>query len=340
MNGSNTSKPEFSIIIPEKTDRGTLEKCLSAVFSAGEGMSMEVIVVDDGMDEKTRKTAERYPVRITPNNGQGVSAARNTGAHTAKGDIILFIDSDIILPENGLKRLEEDFKDPETDGVVGLLSDEVPYSDFFSDYKNLWMHFTYLTLPSCINLFYTSIAAMRRKKFIQTGGFDEKYRKPSVEDTDFGRKICDAGLKIVSDKELKVVHLKTYDFWSVIKTDFNRSAALMKHILRHPFGKRSERVGQTSVPLGFMLGVPLSVLSAAAFTAFLFSGFNPAYIFLIMAFLFLFYFFNRKWLFFLLENRGALFFFKSCIFLLLDIVCVDFGIVWGILRFAWKGDHY
>ena len=47
-------------------------------------------------------------------------------------------------------------------GVVGLLDTRLRYQDFASQYKNLWMHFTYLRLPRQVGVFYTSAAAARR----------------------------------------------------------------------------------------------------------------------------------------------------------------------------------
>ncbi|MDO5447828.1 MAG: glycosyltransferase family A protein [Prevotellaceae bacterium] len=94
---------KFSIIIPAYNDKGTLEECLGSVLSQGFD-DMEVIVVDDGSE--TPVSIERSPIvnliRITH---AGLSAARNAGISIAKGDYLLFIDSDDWIERGTLKVL-------------------------------------------------------------------------------------------------------------------------------------------------------------------------------------------------------------------------------------------
>ena len=54
----------------------------------------EIIVVDDGSKDGTRKVAEGFNVNVISQKNRGPVAARNIGVKTAKGNIALFIDAD------------------------------------------------------------------------------------------------------------------------------------------------------------------------------------------------------------------------------------------------------
>lgn len=328
---------QISVIIPVERARGAFHDCLSALFRS-ELVDFEAILVDDGMDREARRIATLHPCRIVPNDGHGVSAARNTGVRHARAEIVFFIDSDIVVRPDTLRLLLNEFADLEVAGVVGVQSEELPFTDFFSQYKNLWMRYTYLIVPENIALFYTSAAAIRRTAFLKTGGFDEQYTMPSVEDTDFGGKLRRHDLRIRSAKHIEVVHLKEYNCYSTLRTDFLRSAALVRHILRHWSGRGGARIRETSVPLSFMLGVPISVFSLLfLFLAVLSPALLPIAGFAIGIATYLLL--NLKFLAYLHRVKGFSFLFKSCVFLCIDILWVDVGIGYGLLSFL-KGIRY
>lgn len=108
---------KLSIIIPAYNVEDFLGKCLDSVLCPIDGY--EIIVVNDGSTDGTGAVAEayreRYPERIsvisTANGGLG--AARNVAIDAARGEYLLFLDSDDTLAEGALEelfaRLDEDF---------------------------------------------------------------------------------------------------------------------------------------------------------------------------------------------------------------------------------------
>jgi hypothetical protein len=62
-------------------------------------------------------------------------------------------DSDCLLRPDALHLIAENLADPSVSGVVGLLDADIGYADFPSQYKNLWMHYTYLRLPRRVGVF-------------------------------------------------------------------------------------------------------------------------------------------------------------------------------------------
>ena len=101
----------FSIIIPVYNVENYLRDCLDSVL--GQSFSdWEAVCVNDGSTDHSVSILEEYASRdnritvISQPNG-GLSAARNTGLNAAKGDYVIFLDSDDWLEADALKTLSE-----------------------------------------------------------------------------------------------------------------------------------------------------------------------------------------------------------------------------------------
>ena len=85
----------ISVIIPNHNSNQTLSECLDAIFS-NKVKNFEVIVVDDKSTDNSIEIAKNYDCKIIElSENKGPAFARNTGANSASGDVLLFIDSDI-----------------------------------------------------------------------------------------------------------------------------------------------------------------------------------------------------------------------------------------------------
>ncbi|MBU6230364.1 MAG: glycosyltransferase [Cyanobacteria bacterium REEB459] len=102
----------FSVVIPTYNRKPILAKCLRALeqqrFQGDRVKGYEVIVVDDGSTDGTldwlRQSQTEFPhVRLFEQNHQGPAIARNLGVQVAEGDIIAFIDSDLVVVEDFLQ---------------------------------------------------------------------------------------------------------------------------------------------------------------------------------------------------------------------------------------------
>lgn len=85
--------PKFSIIIPVYNVEKYIKRCLDSVFNQTE-KDYEVIVVNDGSTDKSIQIAKKYDVKIVDTVHVSVSEARNIGVKYAKGDYLIFLDSD------------------------------------------------------------------------------------------------------------------------------------------------------------------------------------------------------------------------------------------------------
>ena len=96
---------KLSIIIPAYNAEAYLPQCLDSIL-AQEHSGCEVIVVDDGSTDGTAALLERYPdVKVVHQENRGMSTARNRGLDEARGEYILFVDSDDLLTDGALETL-------------------------------------------------------------------------------------------------------------------------------------------------------------------------------------------------------------------------------------------
>lgn len=332
MVGESYLPIEISVVIPVYNEEENLGRCLEAVYQS-KYPPCEVIVVDDCSTDNSLAVAERFPCRVVKlSQKHGAARAKNRGAEDARGDVIFFTDADILLEVDTLSLVVEDFADPQISGVVGLLDKEVRCSNFCSEYKNLWMHYTYARLPAYTGAFYTSAAAVRRNVFKENRGFNENYRGASVtEDAEFGQRLLTAGHRIYLDKRITVRHLKHYSLIELIKTDFWRSYGLTMTRLRNKIGRIRQK-SFTTVPSFFILSVPVSfltMLSLLLSIIFREHRFLTAALIGCITILLL----NTPFLNFLRKARGWFFLGKSCGFLLVDTLVVVLGMLFAVASF-------
>ncbi|MBI3290943.1 glycosyltransferase family 2 protein, partial [Candidatus Falkowbacteria bacterium] len=88
--------PQISIIIPIYNAAKTLEDCLQSIFSQT-FKHYEIIAVNDGSTDSSAKILEKYKNKLTliTQKNEGAASARNAGAKAARGEFIIFCDSDV-----------------------------------------------------------------------------------------------------------------------------------------------------------------------------------------------------------------------------------------------------
>lgn len=97
----------LSIIIPTLNEENYLPFLLESIKNQN-FKDYEIIVADAGSKDKTLEIAKNYGCKIVP--GGLPAKGRNNGAKVAKGDLLLFLDADVILPDNFLKKSLEEFE--------------------------------------------------------------------------------------------------------------------------------------------------------------------------------------------------------------------------------------
>jgi len=214
--GDATAAPRYSLIVPAHNAEEELPACLEAI-AALETRPWEVIVVDDASSDATAAVAERAGARLVPLE-QNVRAggARNAGTRAATGDVFVFVDSDIMLRPDALDAIDSCFaRHPDAGALTGCLAGDAPVEGYFSRYKNRYMAYVFDRLPRDIDFLFTSAAAAKRQAF---SSFIET--PTATEDTELGKRLAAAGVKIVYCEALCVQHLKRYTLRSFYRNDF------------------------------------------------------------------------------------------------------------------------
>ncbi len=202
----------FSIVIPTYNRLPILGKCLQALEKQKINkiiQDYEVLVVDDGSTDGTlvwlAENAIDFPhVKTFSQSHQGPAAARNLGVQEAKGNTIIFIDSDLVVTENFLQahanalvKGEEQLGSDRlfTYGwVINTCNFDNPTSE---PYKITDFSAAY---------FATGNVAIARKWLEQVGLFDTQFQLYGWEDLELGVRLKKLGLKLIKCPEAVGYH--------------------------------------------------------------------------------------------------------------------------------------
>ena len=211
----------ISAIVPVYNGGENFRLCLSSLKQTMPPPD-EIIVVADGDTDGSWRIAEEFEAKVLriPTPG-GPARARNLGAQTAQGDILLFMDADVVISQNTMGQISAAFKDdPELSALFGSYDDEPKETNFLSQYKNLFHHYTHQSAREEASTFWAACGAIRRDIFLAAGGFDEHYHQPCIEDIELGYRLKKADCRIRLSKGLQVKHLKCWRIPSLLKSDF------------------------------------------------------------------------------------------------------------------------
>jgi GT2 family glycosyltransferase len=215
--------PPLSVIVPFHRNVAHLTRCLGAIRGALDGSELiaDLIVVADGAaDDCSALVSQMTGTLLSVPGPSGPAVARNRGAAAARGSLLLFIDADVAIEPAALRRLAALFSaEPEVAAVFGAYDEEPDDQAFLSQARNLAHSFVHQRSRRDAHTFWAGLGAVRAEAFARVGGFDERFRRPSVEDIDLGYRMHNAGCKIVLDHGIRGKHLKQWSFWSALKTD-------------------------------------------------------------------------------------------------------------------------
>ncbi len=209
-----------SIVMPVHNAERHFAASLESI-EASTYRGFELIVVDDDSNDQSARIAESCgAVVIRLRSQAGPAAARNQGAKAAKGEILLFLDSDVVIKPDTIAKIVQAMEDPTVTAVFGSYDDNPAEADFLSQYRNLFHHFVHQNSNSEAITFWAGCGAVRKEVFLAIGGFDaKKYVEPAVEDIELGYRLHHRGCRILLDKTIQVKHLKKWTFYSILRTD-------------------------------------------------------------------------------------------------------------------------
>ena len=163
--------PNVSIIIPAHNEERHIEKCIESLL-AQEYRDIEIIVVDNGSSDNTSKIVERYVesyggkvrlLRMESNIGPG--GGRNAGASNATGEILVFVDADMVFPPDYVTKLISPIQRGEA-----LLTTHA--NEYVANVENPWVKIQGQTVRSTGRRTGEVFRAVKKDFFISHGGFD------------------------------------------------------------------------------------------------------------------------------------------------------------------------
>ncbi|MEO8634258.1 MAG: glycosyltransferase [Gemmatimonadales bacterium] len=214
----------LTVIVPVLNGTAVLPRALEALMASDlPREDWELIVVDDGSTDDTVGVASQWADMIVrlPAPAHGPAYARNRGAEVASGDVLVFIDADVVVHPDTLRRLAWSFaSDQQLAAVFGSYDDRPPAQGLASRYRNLLHHYHHQQNPGPAETFWAGCGAIRADAFQAVGRFDEwHYSRPSIEDIELGHRLHAAGYPIRLDPTIQCSHLKRWTVYGMLRTD-------------------------------------------------------------------------------------------------------------------------
>ena len=162
-----------TVIIPAYNEEESIGRTVQHVerakgpLQARGDVAVEVVVVDNGSSDATARVAAAAGARVVYEPEGNIARARNVGARAARGEILVFVDADVILPELLLSRVAEEMADPRCLG--GAVDTEYkPASLLVRSHLQLWRW-----VGKLARMAQGAVQFCRREVFEQLGGYDE-----------------------------------------------------------------------------------------------------------------------------------------------------------------------
>jgi GT2 family glycosyltransferase len=259
-----------SVVVPAYNNGVELAQSLAALRAAADS-DTELIVVDDASTDDISSVAASAGARVLRlGRNAGPAAARNHGARHARGEVLFFVDADVVVASDAIRRIRAVLRGHrEIAAVFGSYDSRPAAPGLVSQYRNLMHHFVHQTAKAEARTFWAGCGAVTRSAFVRVGGFDERrFPRPSIEDIELGNRLFRAGYRILLDKSLQVTHLKRWTLWSVIRTDIVYRAIPWSQLILESEGlhddlnlRRSQRFSIALTGLGglFFAASPLRV---------------------------------------------------------------------------------
>jgi len=236
----NGTKMEASIIIPTYNRADKLKLCLEAL-KGQDYKNFEVIVVDDGSSDNTKKIVKSFKGLKTryfyqEHSQQGV--ARNLGIGKARGKYIFFIGDDIIPEKNWLSEHLACHRNKDV-AVLGLTlwHPNLKVNDFMAYLAPNGPQFNYRAIKNREDcgwrFFWTSNISLARNWLKEK--FDDNFKGWGYEDLELGYRLEKKGLKIIYNPKSIAYHYHYYDKpEEFFKRQIEASKSAFYFIKKHP----------------------------------------------------------------------------------------------------------
>lgn len=282
---------QLSIIIVSWNVKDHLRNCLKSIQAHTNGVSYEVIVVDNAShDGSVEMLKQEFPdVRVIANTeNKGFGAACNQGAATATGEVLVFFNDDAFLKEDSFSLLYQRVMKDATIGVIAphLVHQDGSHQDSvrrFPTWKDQAIILTklhnFFPKLTAVKRYYAydfdyakeqevdqlmgACMVMRKEVFDRADGFDEAFFV-WFEEVDLQKRIKEQlGLRIVYTPETEITHAKGASFSQVMSlTSQRRLNRSMRYYFRKHHGMIQAALLTLLQPLSLLLALLVQLYRA------------------------------------------------------------------------------
>lgn len=224
----------LSVVVPVYNDQKYLEGCLRSIFGS-DYPDFEVIVVNDASTDDSLEIARKFPCQIVDlKTNAGVANARNKGANNAKGDILVFFDSDVEVERDTLSRFAKAHQRTDIKVCQCQISPCSLTPGYIPELMAvIWNYVACLMAP-----YSTAVRSMSfsidKSVFFEIGGFNTVFKSAGGEEYEIGRVIQQHDYRIFLDSSFRIHH-NFENFLSRFKKLFRRSYVYGRFVLQRNF---------------------------------------------------------------------------------------------------------
>ena len=239
--------PSVSVVVPTYRRPDALDATLSALDALDyPADQLEVIVVDDGSGDRTPEIVGGHPnVTYVEQANGGAATARNHGARVAKGELLLFVDDDILVEPSHLQhhlavhdRHARALVNGEWEFAPATVAalQATPFGRYRLALEDRFRRETRgEPLPDgClrVDIVPSQDLSLSRELFWGIGGFDEDFPAAGAEDQEFSFRARDAGCALLRDPSIRLLHNDARVTLEQFCRREERSAATIPHLAR------------------------------------------------------------------------------------------------------------
>ncbi len=215
------TEPLVSIVIPTFNSEGFLERCLRSIRNQTY-RNIEIVMVDSFSIDHTRKIAENYDVRIVLVDA-GRSKARNVGGEKARGQVILFADSDMELSSTVVEECVKKVRE----GYRAVIVPEVSVGQGFWARCKAFEKLCYID-----DVTIEAARVFERELFEAVNGFDEELE--AGEDWDLNHRVKEGGFRIGRVDALIKHNEGPLTLWETMRKKYRYGKTIEKYRNKQP----------------------------------------------------------------------------------------------------------
>jgi glycosyltransferase involved in cell wall biosynthesis len=234
------------VIIPVFNSDTTVEACVVSVLHQTY-RPLEVIIVDDGSTDRTPQVLTAFGDRIgvIHQSHAGAGVARNTGATRARGEILAFVDADMVLTEDYILKITEPIIKRETVGTDHGI-------ETVGNPDNIWAYCWGRKRVPEGRANSTVFRAITKAAFEQAGGFDPAFGY--YDDQTLSLRL---GAKATVVRDARCLHYNP----SSLRSSFRKSIWIGKSHRHNPFGPQPSQSAYVAKK-GWVFAIPLLAIAA------------------------------------------------------------------------------